>query len=142
MSSSMTAVQAAQAEAAANRPRQHGFPTLAATLRRAGVRRYECRLPSMQMTYGTALGMVVDQLEPLIRGMVEVAPFDRDALVAAIRADQAGVSTFPEFARAAWHAGVVGWTVDLDERVCTYFGWDGRSFAERYPDVDLRPDAG
>jgi uncharacterized protein YbcV (DUF1398 family) len=34
---------------------------------------------------------------PLVSGAVDVPAFDRDALIVALRIDQAGESTFPEF---------------------------------------------
>jgi uncharacterized protein YbcV (DUF1398 family) len=75
---------------------------------------------------------------PLISGASEVAPFDQGALVAALRSDQAGKSTFPEFLVAAWEAGVVGYEVDFAARTCTYFGASGGQHVESYPAVDIR----
>ena len=58
--------------------------------------------------------------------------------VAALRADQQGLSTFPEFVAAAWRAGVLSWTVDLVARTCTYRSASGReSYVESYPAVEL-----
>lgn len=122
MSTVLLNLQAAQREAMANRPKLQGFPHLAETLRRAGVRTNTWWLPSMQSLYITDLGPVVTQGEPLIDGMSEVPPFDREALIDALRADQAGETTFPEFAAAAWRAGVLHSVVDLDSRRCSYFG--------------------
>lgn len=130
-------VQRALADGMANRPAVQGFPYLAEALRRAGVRRNVWNLPSLQSLYETDNGAVINQGVPLLKGMAEVNPFDEDALIDALRTDQAGRSTFAEFAAAAWRAGVVRYVVDLDRRTCTYYGWDGQHFEETYPGVSI-----
>jgi uncharacterized protein YbcV (DUF1398 family) len=140
MSAAITNLQAAQRDAIARRPAAQGFPHLAETLRRAGVRTNTWWLPAMQSLYETDLGAVVDQGVPLIDGMSEVPSFDRAALVAALRADQAGQTTFREFAAAAWRAGVLRYVVDLENRTCTYFGLHDQTYVERYAAVE-RPES-
>lgn len=135
MSAAMRNLEAAQRDAIANRPGGGSFPHLAETLRRAGVRMNTWCLPSMQSLYVTDLGPVLVQGEPLIDGMSDVSRLDRDALIAALRADQAGHTTFPEFAAAAWRAGVLRYVVDLDSRTCTYWGLPDESYIEHYPAV-------
>ncbi|SBS78946.1 conserved hypothetical protein [uncultured Mycobacterium sp.] len=130
-------LDAALRDAMANRPARQGFPYLAETLRRAGVRTSTWWLPAMQSRYETDLGPVVIQETPLLQGMAEVPPFDRAALLDALRADQAGRTTFPQFAGAAWRAGVVRWVVALDDRTCTYFGLDDQTYVEEYAAVDI-----
>ncbi|MEU8917241.1 hypothetical protein [Streptomyces nigrescens] len=49
------------------------------------------------MLYLTAAGSVAVQGEPLVAGMADVPPFDRQTLITALRSDQAGRTTFPEF---------------------------------------------
>ncbi|WP_240761054.1 DUF1398 family protein [Mycolicibacterium sp. CR10] len=137
MSQSIVNLQEAQRRGIANKPAIQGFPYLAETLRRAGVHRNEWHLPSMQSVYLTDLGPVVHQAEPLVDGYDEIRPFDPELLVAALRADQAGRSTFVEFATTAWSAGVVRYAVDLRARKCVYFGCNGESFEESYPAVTL-----
>jgi uncharacterized protein YbcV (DUF1398 family) len=73
---------------------------------------------------------------PLAAGMVDVPRFDREALIAALRTDQAG-RTFPEFLMASWRAGVVRYDVDLDARTCTHYGANGEEYVESYPMVDV-----
>ena len=75
----------------------------------------------------------MQQGAPLVSGTVDVPPFDEQALVTAIRADQAGESTFPQFLLAAWQAGVIRYEVDFIERHVTYEGSLGESYVERYP---------
>ena len=74
----------------------------------------------------------------LASGMVEVPSFDRDALIAALRTDQAGNSTFPEFLAASWRAGVVRYDVDFEARTVAYYGCKGEEYLEAYPAVDLK----
>lgn len=120
------------------RPEVGGFPWLAEALRSAGVERFEFVVPSMTTVYATACGDVVEQGTPVVAGAVLVARFERDALIAALRADQAGLTTFPEFVAAAWRAGVVSWTVDLEARTCTYRSASGReSYVESYAAIEI-----
>ena len=67
----------------------------------------------------------------------DVPNYNRDALVAALRTDQAGKSAFPEFLLACWQAGVVRYDVDFTARTCTYFGCDGEKFIEDYPEAAI-----
>jgi uncharacterized protein YbcV (DUF1398 family) len=82
-------------------------------------------------------GAVVTQGTPLVSGTVDVPAFDQDALIAALRTDQAGKSTFPGFLAASWRAGVVRYDVDFTQRVVTYYGATGDAYAEHYPAVEV-----
>ncbi|MFF1372814.1 DUF1398 family protein [Streptomyces virginiae] len=137
MSTAITALEAALERAATVRPQVGGFPYLAEALRQAGVTRCRMAVPSNAMLYLTDAGPVAVQGEPLVTGMVDVMPFDREALIAALRADQAGETTFPEFVQGCWKAGVVRYDVDLSARTCTYYGADGDSYVEAYPAVEI-----
>ena len=137
MSTAIEKLQDAQQRAVAGRPKVGGFPYLAETLRRAGVTRNLWYLPACQSLYLTAAGPVMVMGTPLATGMVDVPPFDRDALIAALRTDQAGRSTFPEFLMASWRAGIVRYDVDLAARTCTYYGANGEVYVESYPAVDV-----
>jgi uncharacterized protein YbcV (DUF1398 family) len=137
MSDAINNLQAALQRALAVRPKVGGFPYLAETLRRAGVTRNLWFLPACQSLYLTEKGPVMSQGMPLISGTVDVPPFDREALITALRTDQAGESTFPEFLAASWRAGVVRYDVDFDRRIVTYFGCSGDEYAEQYPAVDI-----
>lgn len=101
MSAALTTLRTALERAAAVRPKAGGFPYLAEVLRQAGVSRCRMAVPSNAMLYLTASGPVVVQEEPLCTGPVEAPPFDRAALITALRADQAGETEFPEFVRGA-----------------------------------------
>lgn len=137
MNEAIANLQAAQQRAMAGRPCVGGFPFLAETLRDAGVTRNVWQLPSCQSLYLTTSGAVVQQGTPLVSGTADVPPFDQQALITALRTDQAGASTFPEFLAATWNAGVVSYDVDFMERCVTYYGSAGESYVEHYPAVTL-----
>ncbi len=137
MSKAIENLQAAQQRAMAGRPKVGGFPYLAETLRRAGVTRNLWFLPSLQSLYLTKDGPVVTQGTPMVSGAVDVPPFNREALIAALRIDQAGNSTFPEFLVASWRAGVVRYDVDFTARTVAYYGCNGEEYIEEYPTVEL-----
>ena len=69
--------------------------------------------------------------------MFKNTPFNREALITALRVDQAGKSTFPEFLIATWKAGIVKYDVDLIARIVTYYGVDDDSYVESYPPVEV-----
>ncbi len=118
-------------------PKIGGFPYLAEALRKAGITRNIWNLPSCQSIYLTSYGSVVNQGAPLIKALVDVPRFDRTALIKALKADQSGFSSFPEFLKAAWEAGVVSYTVDFEKRLVTYYGVLGESYAENYQIVEI-----
>jgi uncharacterized protein YbcV (DUF1398 family) len=119
------------------RPKVGGFPYLAEVLRHSGVTRNFWSLPSCQSLYLTKEGPVVMQGQPLVSGTVAVPKFDREALIQALRVDQAGKSTFPEFLAATWKAGVVSYDVDFSKRMVTYYGCEGEKYEEEYPTVQV-----
>jgi uncharacterized protein YbcV (DUF1398 family) len=133
MSKAIENLQAAQQRAMSNRPKAGGFPYLADTLRRAGVTRNVWFLPACESLYLTEDGPVVVQGTPLVSGAVDVPLFDQHALVKALRIDQAGESSFPEFLAASWRAGVVRYDVDLTARTVTYYGCRDEEYVEEYP---------
>ena len=130
-------IMTAMTKAMINRPPVGGFPHLAETYRRAGIDRSIWFLPSFQCLYFTKLGQVAMQGTPLITGASDVATFNREALMRALRMDQAGESTFDEFMISSWKAGVVRFEVDYNQRKVTYSGALGEEYVEDYPAVDL-----
>jgi uncharacterized protein YbcV (DUF1398 family) len=137
MSEAIENLQRAQQRAMAGRPKVGGFPYLAETLRRAGVTRNLWYLPSCQSVYLTKLGAVVQQGAPLLTGSADVPAWDREALIRALRTDQAGNSTFPEFLAATWRAGVVRYDVDFAARKVAYYGARDEAYVEDYPAVEV-----
>ncbi len=107
MSKAIDNLTKAMEQATAIRPKVGGFPYLAEYLRRAGVNRNIWSLPGCQSLFLTDQGPVVMQEAHLVSGVVDVPAFDQEALITALRIDQAGESTFPEFLAASWRAGVV-----------------------------------
>jgi uncharacterized protein YbcV (DUF1398 family) len=130
-------LERAQKQAMAGRPQVGGFPYLAETLRRVGVTRNLWSLPSCQSLYLMDEGPVMTQGTPLLSGTVDVPRFDREALIAALRTDQAGKSTFPEFLTACWCSGVVRYEVDFTARTVAYYGCSGEDYIEDYPSVEV-----
>ncbi|MBU6141592.1 DUF1398 family protein [Patescibacteria group bacterium] len=130
-------LQAAIQYAMANRPKIGGFPFLAECLRRAGVERNFWSLPGAQSIYVMKDDAVFNQGTPLASGMGDVPAFDEKALITALRTDQAGQSTFPEFLIASWKAGVISYEVDLSARTVTYRGAQGGKYIESYPAVEI-----
>ena len=74
---------------------------------------------------------------PLVKGAVDVPAFDEKALIKALRIDQAGESTFPEFLDASWRAGVVRSDVVPEGRTMVYQGCNGEEYIEAYPAVTV-----
>lgn len=128
----------AQKYAMSVRPKVAGFPVLAEVLRQAGVQINRWSLPSCQSIYLMKEGSVVQQGTPLLTGVQEIPKFNRDALIVAIRTDQEGRSSFPEFLRSAWNAGVVGYETDFLGRKVIYYGSTGESYLEEYPAVEVK----
>ena len=138
MSKAIENLQSAHKRAMGGRPKIGGFPYLAETLRRAGVARNLWYLPACQSVYLTEDGPVVTLGTPLSSGTVDIPAFNREALIAALRTDQSGNSTFPEFLDASWRAGVVRYDVDLMVRKIAYYGCNGEEYIEDYPAVDVK----
>ncbi len=137
MSRAIENLEEAMKRAADIRPKVGGFPVLAETLRRAGVTRNVWNLPSCQSMFLTDYGPVVMQGAPLQSGAMDVPAFDREALIRALRIDQTGESTFPEFLAASWRAGVVRYDVDFAARTVGYYGCNGEEYVEAYPAVEI-----
>jgi uncharacterized protein YbcV (DUF1398 family) len=139
MSKATETLESAMRQAMAARPEVGGFPYLAETLRRAGITRNIWLLPACQSLYLTTDGPVVTQGQPLLCGTTDVPAFNQEALLAALRRDQQGQSTFPEFLMASWAAGVVRYEVDLLARHVAYYGCQGETYIESYPEVQIGP---
>ena len=137
MSKATENLEEAQRRAMSLRPRVGGFPYLAEILRRAGVTRNFWSLPACQSLYLTNDGPVVTQGTPLGTGMMDVPVFNREALIAALRRDQAGETTFADFLAASWRAGVVRYDVDFAARTVAYYGCNGEEYVEAYPAVEI-----
>ncbi|KTD06044.1 hypothetical protein Lgra_2821 [Legionella gratiana] len=120
------------------RPKVGGFPVLAEVMRMAGIKQNLWYLPSCQSIYITNKGNIVSQGTPLVTGELDIPEFNKEALIKAIRVDQAGESTFSEFLQASWKAGVFHYIVDLERRTVTYYSVLGEFYVEEYPAVDVK----
>ncbi len=127
----------AQNYAMSIKPKTGGFPVLAEVLRQAGVLKNHWSLPSCQAIYVFTDGAVVQLGTPLCSGTAEIPKFNQEALITALRTDQAGHSTFPEFLQATWQAGVVAYEVDFVQRTVTYSGVNEESYSENYPMAEV-----
>lgn len=139
MSKAVENLVKAQQYAMSVRPKVGGFPYLAEVLRQAGITQNIWNLPSCQSIYLTQYGSVVSQGTPLVSTTVDIPPFNREALIKALRVDQAGQSSFPEFLKASWEAGVVRYVVDFEKRIVIYYGALEESYSENYPSVEIKP---
>lgn len=139
MNNAIETLLAAQARGMALRPKVGGFPTLAEALRQAGVQRLETFLPSCHSLYATAQGPVATVGMPpaLLSGAALVPPFNQASLINALRADQAGHSSFPEFLQGAWEAGVVRYVVEFEAHQVRYVGCAGEEYVESYSAVEI-----
>lgn len=137
MSKAVENLQEAFQRAMTNRPKVGGFPYLAECLRAAGVTRNVWHLPACQSLFLTDRGPVLMPGMPLATAPVDVPAFDREALITALRIDQAGESTFPDFLEASWRAGVVSYDVDFKARTVAYYGCNGEEYIEAYPPVEI-----
>jgi len=94
-------------------------------------------LPACQSLFLTGDGPVVTQGKPLATGTMDVPAFNREALISALRTDQAGESSFPEFLEASWCAGVVRYDADFMARTVAYYGCNGEEYVEASPAVEI-----
>lgn len=135
----MTAVLAARERGIRLQLAGGGFPVLAESLRSAGVCFVHCNVASMTTLYRTHQGAVIDQQVPILSGLERVVDFECAEVIAAIRRDQQGASTYPEFMVEIWRAGVISYDIDLVARTCTYRGLDPAVdvHVEEYPAVEL-----
>lgn len=137
MSKAIENLVTAQQYAMKIRPKDGGFPYLAEVLRTAGIIRNIWTLPSCQSLFLTEKGPVVIQGTPLVTGAVDVPGFNCDALIRALRIDQAGESTFSQFLESSWQAGVIRYEVDFSKRIVTYYGCLDEKYSEEYATIEL-----
>lgn len=137
MSEAIEKLLTAQQHAMKIKPQIGGFPYLAQVLRLAGVTRNIWFLPSCQSIYLTNNGPVVMPGKPLINNIADIPLFNCEALIHALRIDQAGKSTFQEFLESTWQAGVVRYEVDFVNRTVAYYGCLNEEYIEEYSAVNI-----
>lgn len=120
-----------------NRPPTGGFPFLAACLKKVGVTKNIWYLPSAQSTYLISGETLIQQGQPILQGLLPVQKFNQTLLQKAIKTDQKGQSTFPEFLLSAWNAGVIRYEVDFLTHTVTYYGANNEHYSEDYKAVTI-----
>lgn len=130
-------IQKAMVKANKIRPKVGGFPYLAECLRQAGVVRNVWQLPSAQSRLYLEDDVIVIQNQPLVEGFSEIPAWNEKKFLKALRADQAGESTFPEWLQLTWEAGCVAYEIDFRAHRCTYYGINGETYIEDYPVVNI-----
>ena len=109
------------------------FGQVVGTLAQAGVESYVVDYRSHRTSYylpdGASCDIALDTPAVAIG-----RDFDRTAIQAAIRGSQQGRVKYPEFKRLSMAAGCIGYTVWIAGRHVCYFGRNGETHVERFPD--------
>ncbi|NHI76911.1 DUF1398 family protein [Lactococcus petauri] len=119
------------------RPKIGGFPYLAECLHQEGFTKNTWYLPSGDSFYFSQDDSLVISGTSLIGDMDKCPTFDESLLIKALRMDQAGQTTFPEFLMNVWEAGVVQYDVNFINRYVSYYGSNGEEYREDYPEVHI-----
>lgn len=108
------------------------FPEVVAQLAAVGCEQYHADFRRQEKTY-----YLPDGQSEVLALPVEEIPippvFADHTLVAALRAIQAGQSTYGEFLQRIMAAGCVGYFVNIAGRRAIYFGRNGESYLEVFP---------
>lgn len=99
----------------------------------AGVESYHVDYRSKRISYYTPYDETLTLDSPEDTGRI-AAEFSGDAIKSAILAAQRGEIIYPEFKTRSKQAGCVGYTVWLTGRHVSYYGRNGETHIERFPD--------
>lgn len=119
------------------RPKLGGFPYLAECLRQEGFTKNTWYLPSGDSFYFSEEGSLVIPGKSLIDDISSSPDFSEKRIITALRVDQAGQTTFPEFLINIWKSGVVKYEVHFIDRYVVYYGAHGEEYREIYPQVEI-----
>lgn len=119
------------------RPKIGGFPYLAECLREEGFIKNTWYLPSGDSFYFSKEDSLVIPGKSLIDDITVYPSYSEEELIRALRTDQAGKSTFPEFLMNTWKSGVVKYEVNFIDRYVVYYGANGEEYKEIYPAVEI-----
>lgn len=119
------------------RPKVGGFPYLAECLREEGFTKNIWYLPSGDSFYFTEDDSLVIPGTPLVENITTYPSYSKDKLISALRIDQNGQTTFPEFLSNTWQSGIVKYEVNFIERYVVYYGAADEEYKETYPSVNL-----
>jgi uncharacterized protein YbcV (DUF1398 family) len=109
------------------------FPQIVERLAAIGVERYHADYSREEITYYLPDGdsLVVSSPHP---PHTTASDFSASAIEAAVRQSQRNEHTYPDFVRKTSAAGCVGYFVQISGRQAIYFGRNGESHVERFPD--------
>ena len=110
------------------RPKIGGFPYLAECLREEGFIKNTWYLPSGDSFYFSKEDSLVIPGKSLIEDIAVYPSYSEEKLIRALRSDQAGKSTFPEFLMNTWKSGVVKYEVNFIDRYVVYYGANGEEY--------------
>ena len=117
---------------ASNEGRIH-FGDVIRQLSEAHVESYHVDYRVGRSTYYLPAGETLElPFEPAEGGVA--ASFDAEAIRSAIRSAQRGEVMYPEFKRLAEGGGCIGYMVWIAGRHVSYFGRNGETHVERFPD--------
>lgn len=110
----------------------HAFPEVVRMLTQEGVESYRADLVRMEETFYMPSGEThVEALQLATKPIG--ADFHAAQVIAAIRASQAGSSTYPEFLDRVMTAGTTSYVVYLRGKKAIYFGRNGEFHIEEFP---------
>ncbi|WP_347981624.1 DUF1398 family protein [Lactococcus petauri] len=119
------------------RPKIGGFPYLAECLREEGFIKNTWYLPSGDSFYFSKEDSLVIPGKSLFKNITVYPSYSEEELIRALRTDQAGKTTFPEFLMNTWKSGVVKYEVNFIDRYVVYYGANGEEYKEVYPAVEI-----
>lgn len=109
------------------------FGQVVGLLMEAGVESYVADYRAQRTTHYLPDGQVVEV--DMQGGRVDIAQaFDASGVKAAIRGAQEGRVMYPDFKRLTQAAGCTGYTVWIAGRHVTYYGRNGETHVEKFPD--------
>jgi uncharacterized protein YbcV (DUF1398 family) len=108
------------------------FPEVVRRLLDAGVESYFCDLAARQETFYFPAGQVHTEKLTLPPATI-AADFSQSGIVAAIRAAQSDTIRYPEFFKQSAAAGVIAYWAFLTGKKVIYFGRQGESHTELFP---------
>lgn len=109
------------------------FGQVVGLLSQAGVESYQVDYRAGRATYYTPAGET-HAIEMAVPETAIAHVFDAGAVIEAIRGAQRGEVMYPEFKQLSQRAGCIGYVVWITGRHVTYFGRNGETHVERFPD--------
>ncbi|SFI46997.1 DUF1398 domain-containing protein [Planctomicrobium piriforme] len=108
------------------------FPDIVGRLSEIGVERYHADYSRQEITYYLQNGDSLVVPSPHAESPTG-DDFDAKAVASAVRQSQQGEHTYPDFVRKTRAAGCVGYFVQITGRKAIYFGRNGDTHIELFP---------